>query len=77
MGLDIENGALGAEYEQIKKVRFFPRIYRNWVQNITMMRAKIYTPLGNYTPLILELRSEIKSSAEVSNSISLVMIEQN
>ena len=42
MGLDIENGALGAEYEQIKKVRFFQiitdsTVYRKWIQNITML----------------------------------------
>ena len=41
MCLDIENGALGAEYEQNKCVGFFLQnitdstVYRNWIQNIT------------------------------------------
>ena len=43
MGLDIENEALGAEYEQIKKVLFILQnitdstVYRNWIQNITII----------------------------------------
>ena len=42
MGLDIENGALGIEYEQNKKAHFFLQnitdstVYRNWVENITI-----------------------------------------
>ena len=41
MGLDIQNGALGAEHEQIKKVVFFLQNItdstpmEDWVQNIT------------------------------------------
>ena len=43
MGLDIANGALGAEYEQNKKVLLFLQDStdstenRNWVQNITTL----------------------------------------
>ena len=45
MGLDIENGALGAEYELNKIVVFFLQnitdstVYRNWVQNITNLQG--------------------------------------
>ena len=41
MGLDIENGALGAEYEQNDSGLFFLQditdwtVYGNWVENIT------------------------------------------
>ena len=38
MGLTIQNGALGAEHEQIKKVDFFSQNitdWYNWIQNIT------------------------------------------
>ena len=41
MGLDIQNGALGAEHEQNKNVSVILQnitdstVYRNWVENIT------------------------------------------
>ena len=41
MSLDIENGAVGAEYEENENVVFFLQnitdstVYRNWIQNIT------------------------------------------
>ena len=43
MGLGIQNGALGAEHEQIKKVVFFLQNitdWYNWVQNITIRDLK-------------------------------------
>ena len=43
MGLDIQNGALGAEHEQNKNVGVILQnitdstVYRNWVENITTL----------------------------------------
>ena len=45
MGLDIQNGALGAEHEQNKNVSVILQnitdstVYRNWVENITKERV--------------------------------------
>ena len=50
MGLDIENGALGAEYEQNKNVKFFFRILRI---GITEFRISLRSESGDNRTLFV------------------------